>query len=331
MNRSKRSLAGWTTPVLGVIAAVACTVTAVDVGAQGKTRLVYGAQPTGTSQYLQAVQHMNAIGRQTGYDIVVQESAGSEENMLRIAKQKTAQFGAIDAVAVKGKLGETNDIRTFANYAPIVWQIIVAEDANINSLKDLHGKKFNSGPTGGGSTKITLAILKELGIKQDNFEATLNDALDAYADRRIVGLSYRGTGSNATGGVIEANAARPVKFVPFSDAEIEVAKKLYPSLTKAYIEANVYPKQPNPIPTIGSWQAGQIGVHKDVPADVVYNLLKAYFDTLPEVAKQHKSLLRATPENSVSEALLPLHAGAVRYYRERGITIPDRLIPPEAK
>lgn len=331
MKSDKRSFLVWTSRVMLVVAAGASGLAATDAQAQAKVRLVYGAQPTSTSQYLQAVQHMNAISKLTGYDIVVQESAGSEENMLRIERQKTAQFGAIDAVAVKAKLGDNTDIRTFANYAPIVWQIIVAEDANVHSLKDLHGKKFNSGPTGGGSTKITLAILAALGIKQDNFEATLNDALDAYADRRIIGLSYRGTGANATGGVIEANAARPVTFVPFSDAEIEVAKKLYPSLTKASIEANVYPRQPNPIPTIGSWAAGQIGIHKSVPADVVYNLAKAYFQTLPEVAKVHKSLARATPENSVSEALLTLHPGAIRYYRERGITIPDRLIPPEAR
>jgi TRAP-type uncharacterized transport system substrate-binding protein len=33
----------------------------------------------------------------------------------------------------------------------------------------------------------------------------------------------------------------------------------------------------------------------------------------------------------VSEAMLPLHAGAVRFYREKGFKIPDRLVPPEAR
>jgi hypothetical protein len=27
----------------------------------------------------------------------------------------------------------------------------------------------------------------------------------------------------------------------------------------------------------------------------------------------------------------PVHAGAVKWYRERGLKIPDALIPPEAK
>lgn len=309
---------------LGLGAAVAAT----SVRAQGRVRLVFASNPTGTSQYLWAVQHMQAIAQATGYDIVVQESAGSEENMLRLAKQKIADFGAIDSIAVKNKLGEDSGLLHVANYAPIVWQIFAAEDANIRSLKDLHGKKFNPGPTGGGSTRITMGILDALGIKPDYFEATLNDALDAYADRRIVGLSYRGTGSSPTGGVIEAGAARPVSFVPFTDEEIKVAREKYPYLSKAYIEANVYARQPEAVQSIGTWTAGQVAARKDVPADVVYNYLKAYFQARPEVAKSHPSIGRVNEENSVTEAQLRFHPGAVRYYRERGLTIPDALLPP---
>ena len=331
MNVNCRRFARWVSSAVLIAGIGAAALAAPAACAQNKVRIVYSSSPTGTSFFLQAVQHMSAIAKLSGYDIIVQESAGTEENMARMERQKTAQLGAMDAVLLKAKYGENTDIRMFANYTPLVWQIIVAEDANVRKLSDLSGKKFNSGPTGGGSTKITLAILAALGIKQDEYEATMNDALEAYADRRIIGLSYRGTGANVIGGVVEANATRPVTFVPFSDAEIDVARKLYPSLTKAYIQANVYQRQPNAIPTIGTWQGGQIGVRKDVPADVVYNLVKAYFATIPEVGKTHRGLATVTEENSVSEAVIPLHPGAIRYYREKGIVIPDRLIPPEGK
>ncbi len=297
---------------------------------QNRVRLVLAANPTGTSQYLWAVQHMQAVARATGYDIVVQESAGSEENMLRMARQRTAQLGCIDSISVRRRLGENHDLRHLANYAPIVWQIFVAEDSGIRSLRDLHGKKFNPGPTGGGSTRITIGILDALGIKPDYFEATLNDALDAYSDRRIVGLSYRGTGTNPTGGVVEAGAARQVAFVPFTDEEIRVAREKFPHLSQAWIEANVYARQPQAVQTVGTWTAGQLAARKEVPEEVMYNFLKAYFDTLPEVAKAHPSLARVTPENSVSEAQMRFHPGAVRYYRERGLAIPANRMPEAA-
>lgn len=332
MKYARHSFSKWASCGLFLLAAGVAGLSATDGRAQERVRLVFGAAPAGTSQYLQPAQHWTAIAKLTGYDIVVQESGGTGENELRIERQRTTHLGSVDAVSVRSRFGENSDIRTFANYAPAVWQIVAAEDANIRTLQDLNGKRFNAGPTGGGSTKITLAILAALGIKQIDFEATLNDALDAFQDRRIDGLSYRGTGASPTGGVIEASAARPIVIVPFSDAEIETAKKLYPSLTKFHIAANLYPRQPNPVPTIGSWQTGgQVGIHKSVPADVAYNLVKAYFQTLPDVARTHKALTQVTPQNSVSEALLPLHAGVIRYYRELGIPIPDRLIPPEAR
>lgn len=311
--------------------ALVLVVVAIAVAQGGKkVRLVFTATPTNTSQYLWAAQHMKAVATATGFDITVQESGGTEENMYRMEKQKSAQMGIIDAVLVEKKLGKNYGIRHLANYSPAVWQIVVARDAGVKTLRDLTGKKFNPGPTGGGSTGITIGILEALGIKPAYVEATLNDALEMYSDRQIVGLSYRGTGANPTSGVVEAHAARPVTFVPFGDDEIAVAKKIYPFLGKSFIAANTYPQQEKAVPTVASWQ-GQIGVMKDVPVDVVYSILKAYFEALPEVAKTHKSLGLVTVENSATEALLPLHAGAVRFYREKGIKIPDHLIPPEAK
>lgn len=327
MSATRRWIGAALLPLALVVASVL-----PEAAAQGgkKVRLVFTTTPTNTSQYLWAAQHMKLVAVATGYDITVQESGGSEENMYRLEKQKSAQMGITDAVLIEKKLGKTHGIRHVATFSPAVWQLFVAKDAGVKSLRDLAGKKFNPGPTGGGSTGITIGILDALGIKPAYVEATLNDALEMYSDRQIVGLSYRGTGANPTSGVVEAHAARPVTFVPFGDDEIGVAKQKYPFLGKSFIAANTYPGQDRSVPTIASWQ-GQVAATKDVAAEVVYGFLKAYFNALPEVAKTHKALSLVTVENSAAEALLPLHAGAVRFYREKGITVPDRLIPPEAK
>jgi TRAP transporter TAXI family solute receptor len=311
---------------------VALLSAAPEAAAQAgkKVRLVFTATPSNTSQYLWAAQHMKLVAAGTGFDITVQESGGTEENMYRMEKQKTAQIGIMDPVLIEKKLGKNHGIRHVVNYSPAVWQIFVAKDANVKSLRELAGKKFNPGPTGGGSTGITIGILEALGIKPAFVEATLNDALEMYSDRQIIGLSYRGTGANPTSGVVEAHAARPVTFVPFSDEEIAVAKRKYPFLGKSFIAANTYPQQEKPVPTIASWQ-GQVGAMKDLPADVVYAFLKAYFNAQAEVAKTHKSLGLVTIENSASEAMLPFHPGAVRFYREKGAKMPEHLIPAEAK
>jgi uncharacterized protein len=69
--------------------------------------------------------------------------------------------------------------------------------------------------------------------------------------------------------------------------------------------------------------------HADVDAQVVYELLACIYDNLPELHRMH----RATREMSLGRALrglpVPLHPGAVRFYREAGLDIPAALLPPE--
>ncbi|MFV0474434.1 MAG: hypothetical protein ACK5MQ_09560 [Pikeienuella sp.] len=36
-------------------------------------------------------------------------------------------------------------------------------------------------------------------------------------------------------------------------------------------------------------------------------------------------------ETAIMNMYAPLHPGALRYYREAGLEIPENLIPPEAK
>jgi hypothetical protein len=48
---------------------------------------------------------MKLVASATGYDITVQESGGTEENMYRMEKRKNAQMGIMDAVLVEKKLG----------------------------------------------------------------------------------------------------------------------------------------------------------------------------------------------------------------------------------
>ena len=56
-----------------------------------------------------------------------------------------------------------------------------------------------------------------------------------------------------------------------------------------------------------------------VPADTVYQVVKAVFDNFEEFKKLHPALAHLKPENMVKDGnSAPLHDGAARYYREKG-------------
>ena len=65
----------------------------------------------------------------------------------------------------------------------------------------------------------------------------------------------------------------------------------------------------------------------DLPDDLVYQLVKAVFENQPLLVKATSAASDTLPQNAVKDTFLPFHPGAVRYYREIGIKIPDALVP----
>ena len=71
-----------------------------------------------------------------------------------------------------------------------------------------------------------------------------------------------------------------------------------------------------------------LAVRADVPDDAVYEITRSIWENLSALHEIHK----ATREMSLDKALdglgAPLHPGAARYYREKGLEIPQALTPP---
>jgi TRAP-type uncharacterized transport system substrate-binding protein len=56
-----------------------------------------------------------------------------------------------------------------------------------------------------------------------------------------------------------------------------------------------------------------------VPADTVYEVVKAVFDNFDEFKKLHPALAHLEPKDMVKNGnSAPLHPGAVKYYKEKG-------------
>ncbi|MEM8703255.1 MAG: TAXI family TRAP transporter solute-binding subunit, partial [Pseudomonadota bacterium] len=70
-----------------------------------------------------------------------------------------------------------------------------------------------------------------------------------------------------------------------------------------------------------------VGTHAGVSDDVVYDATKAFWENLDEVHRTAFFLKDVTRDTAFTSVNVPLHPGAVRYYDEVGITIPDTLRP----
>ena len=289
----------------------------------------FGGWPSTAGQYMWAALTWTVISNDTGLRITVVDTAGTEESMHQLQNKK-ADMANYDAALVIRDFKDKHDLRTIFPFAPAVWQFAVAKDANIKTLKDLGGKKWNPGPAGGGSTHITMQIMDMFGIKPLYHQGTLGDAAEAYTDRQIVGFVYRGTGGEPTSAMVEANAARPVHFVSMTEEEIAKIHERWSNLNKFVVRAKLYPGQNDPFTTIATLTGNAIAGHADMPAEAVYTVVKSYWKNFKIIAKQYPGVSGASPGDVIASEI-PLHVGAIKYYQEAGLKVPQHLFPPEAK
>jgi TRAP transporter TAXI family solute receptor len=99
----------------------------------------------------------------------------------------------------------------------------------------------------------------------------------------------------------------------------------YPSMALGAIPKGTYKSNPDKdIPTLTMWNF--MAVHKDAPADFVYEVVKKTFENVDILVAAHPSAKEVKP-GAIINSPIPLHPGAVQYYKEKGIAIPDKLLP----
>jgi len=106
---------------------------------------------------------------------------------------------------------------------------------------------------------------------------------------------------------------------------MDAIRKAMPVFGPAKIAAGTYRLLDKDYVTIGvpNFVIGRA----DLPDDLIYQLVKVVFENQSRLVKAHPAARDTLPQNLDKNTFLPFHPGAVRYYREIGIKIPDELAP----
>ena len=115
-----------------------------------------------------------------------------------------------------------------------------------------------------------------------------------------------------------------LKILGFTEKQLEAVNALY-SVWRAYtLKAGTYPGLKEDVYTIS--QSNFLVVNQDTDNEVVYKIVKNIFENLPYLQKIHQATKEMSLEKALTGLTVPLHAGAVKYYREKGIKIPPHLL-----
>ena len=96
-----------------------------------------------------------------------------------------------------------------------------------------------------------------------------------------------------------------------------------PELTDSTIATGAYPSLTVDYHTVGLFNF--VVANQDLPDDLVYRVVKAAFDKHAQLVKAHPAAGETIPANINRDTFLPIHPGALRYYREIGIDVPAVL------
>ena len=255
------------------------------------------------------------------FKATAQASSGSSYNMTAIeeGEQELAicQGPAVtDAVAD----GKTPSVRTIGNYNATPQHILVRNDANIKSVADLKGKRLEMIGAGDGVEVSTRKMLTAFGIQWEDIKAE-------YSGNRVQAASRLKTGG--VDAIIDATGigsawitdimgdGSKFSLLSLTDSDIEKILDANKEFSRMPIHANAYRGQEQDVAAVGVWTV--IVVTNKLSTDLVYNMTKAIFDNAQFLKERHNYFKDLAPENIKGAISAPLHPGAEKYYKEKGI------------
>lgn len=328
---------GWLRAVAGGALVLAALEAPPAVAGQPRPEwpkaVTIGAAPVGGTYFIWGGGLAKLLNDKLGIPASVEVTGGPVHN-TQLVEARQLDFGMVTAAPVfegwegqgwaKGKKHQNPRV-IFPMYTTY-FQMYALKKSGIRSIQDLNGKSVGVGPVGGTPATYWPLILEAAGVKPGRIvnagSSDLNNQLkDGLLDAngQSVGLPWVL--------VTEIETTHEINFfgVPKADADKFIAK--YPFFSPGVVPANTYKGVKEAVPTLTVWNF--VTVHKDAREDLVYEVVKATFENVDILIATHKSAVEVKPENIVHSPI-PLHPGAVRYYREKGIQLPDKLLPPRS-
>ena len=307
----------------GLIVAAACLLAAPAAQAQSFINVLTGG--TSGVYYPLGV----AIGKIYGDKIPnvktqVQATKASVENLILLQQGrgelafalgdslKSAWNGEEEA-GFKTKLDK---LRTLGAIYPNYIQIVATAESGIKTLADLKGKSLSVGAPKSGTELNSRAILAAAGMSYKDLGKVeylpFAESVDLMKNRQL-GATLQSAGLGVAS-LKDLSTSSPITVVSVPK---EVVDKIGAPFVAATIPANTYTGQDKDVSTAAV--INYLVTSSAVSDDLAYQMTKLIFDSLPELANAHAAGKEIKLETAAQDSPVPLHPGAIRYYKEKGV------------
>jgi hypothetical protein len=210
------------------------------------------------------------------------------------------------------------NLRGMAMLYPESIQVVTLRSKGYNSIADLRGKRIAVGAPGSGTEVNARQILRafELGYYNTrpdflNFAEAADQLKDGVVDAVFITAGF------PTAAVVDVAANRDIRILPVPRDVVDQLRETYPYYTHVTIPPNTYRGQTEAVDTVAVM--AMLVTRQEVEEPLIYALTSALWDNTDRLRTAHVRGRDVTPATARRGMPITMHAGALRYYRERGI------------
>ncbi|MCV0395813.1 MAG: TAXI family TRAP transporter solute-binding subunit [Rhizobiaceae bacterium] len=259
-----------------------------------------------------------------GVQTQVQSTKASVEN-LNLLQQGRGEIAFALGDSVKsawegdeeaGFPQKLDKLRGIAAIYPNFIQIVASQESGIETFEDLKGKGLSVGAPASGTELNARRIFEAMGMSYEDLGRTeylpFGESVELIKNRQLdATLQSAGLG---VASIKDLAVSLPITMVAVPES---VAETLGAPFVAETIPAGTYDGQDEDVQTLAITNI--LVTHSDVSDEVAYEMTKQLFENLDDMVSAHAAAKAISPENGPQGVPVPLHPGAERYYKEKGL------------
>lgn len=298
--------------------------------AVAQERLAFGSTNAQSAHYAYFAAIAKVVNQASDdFQASVVETGATVDNLKRMARGQL-DIGLITTSAlyhanngVKTFDGNPIDSKLLWAYSLAPQNVVVRKDSGITSLAELEGVRFGPGQRGSSTEATSLDVMSTLGIEPDWVRGSNGELAGAIKDNRAMGFIKSAVGTKFDALTTDIATFTPVQVLGLTEEQTSTIEAELPELSIVQMPGG---KMENSGPyTTWGFMIG-VSARPDLPDDAAYNIVKAVMEDTTEQATAFPNVKgQNLAELTLQYATSKLHPGAIRYFEEIGLNVPDSL------
>lgn len=294
-------------------------------------KMLIGSTSASSSHYGYFVAVSQVINEKAeGLETSVVETGATVDNLRRIAR-KQIDLGLVTTNVLSQSYFGKQAFKDRPVKSKLLWVYVIApqntivrKDSGISDFAGLNGQRYNPGLKGSATEKTTEAVFAVLGIKPEYVRGSTTDIVTAVKDNHIKGYVKSGAGLKIDASSRDISTFTPIDILSLDKDQAALIQSKLPEVSIVEVPAGAGPG----IGDYTTWGfAVACSASLDLDEATAYQIVKAVCEDKSVQASAMASVKDADfVEMTLKYATSPLHAGAIKYFKEIGASIPDRLI-----